>query len=123
MLRGFLHAGRPVLQITDAHTESASGIDAADVAELCGDTADGERYQLVSIAAALAPDGCTGGGWFVYRIVQGKNGITGYRRGTLEGVSADVQSIVTSLNGHRDWTKPAKRKRREAAAARTRAAK
>jgi hypothetical protein len=82
-------------------------------------------YRLVSIDAAEAPEGCAGGDWFAYRIMQGGNGITGYRCGSWERVSADVQSIVTSLNGRRNWTKmkPASDRQRRASAAARRAAR
>jgi hypothetical protein len=67
--------------------------------------ADGEDFRLVSISAAHAPSGCGGRDWLVYRIAQGANIITGYRRGDLETASADVETIVTSLNERRRSTK------------------
>jgi hypothetical protein len=123
MLRVYVHAGRPAPLADNGQTESTSATDERGAAALRDGSADGERYRLVSIAATHPPDGCTGGNWFVYRIVQGKNGITGYRQGTLERVSTDVESIVTSLNGRRSWTKLTKHERRDAAAARRGAAK
>lgn len=66
----------------------------------------GEDFRLVSITATQAPSGCAGRDWFVYRIAQGKNIITGYRRGDLATASADVETIVTALNGRRRSTKP-----------------
>jgi hypothetical protein len=85
------------------------------------DRADDECYRLVSIGTADAPDGCAGKDWFVYQIAQGGNAITGYRCGSLESVSADVQSIVSSLNGRRNWPRiksSSERQRRANAAAR-----
>ena len=52
------------------------------VAEPVEETIDAERYRLVSIEAAGAPAGCAGRDWFVYRILQGVNAITGYRQGS-----------------------------------------
>jgi hypothetical protein len=101
-LGGFAHGGRPLLRPSD---------------DKC--------YRLISIDAAEAPDGCSGGDWFVYRIAQGGNDITGYRCGSLERVSADVQAIVASLNGRRNWTKtkPVTDRERRAATAARKAAK
>jgi hypothetical protein len=84
-------------------------------------SADEERYRLISIDAVRAPEGCTGTDWHIYRIAQGENGITGYRHGDLARVTTDVEAIVTALNGRRRWTKtkpPSKYQRRAAAAAR-----
>jgi hypothetical protein len=67
--------------------------------------ADDERYRLISIDAVRAPEGCKGSDWHIYRILQGDNAITGYRRGDLAGVKADVETIVSALNGRRQWTK------------------
>jgi len=62
---------------------------------------DSERFRLVSISAARAPSGCSGHDWLVYRIAQGTNIITGYRQGDLKAASAEVETIVTSLNERR----------------------
>ena len=69
------------------------------------DNADDEAYRLISIDAVRAPQGCTGGDWHSYRIAQGENGITGYRRGDLAQVKVDVETIVSALNERRQWTK------------------
>lgn len=106
---GLSDAGRPRLRLTDGKVH--------DESEKC--------YRLISIDAAGAPEGCTGEDWFIYRIAQDGNAITGYRCGSLERVSADVQSIVTSLNGRRNWTKnkPISGRQRRATAAARRAAR
>jgi hypothetical protein len=77
---------------------------------------DAERYRLVSIEAARAPDGCAGRDWFVYRILQGVNAITGYRQGSRAQVSSEVETILAGLNGRRRWSssKPVSRSRRGA---------
>ena len=83
--------------------------------------ADDECYRLVSVDAVRAPEGCAGSDWYLYRIVQGENGIAGYRRGELGRIRADVEAIVTALNDRRQWTKgkaTSKTQRRAAAAAR-----
>jgi len=69
------------------------------------ESASDERYRLVSIDAVRAPDDCMGSDWHRYRIAQGENGITGYRRGDLARVTADVEAIVTALNDRREWRK------------------
>jgi hypothetical protein len=69
--------------------------------EHTGSDSDSQRYRLVSIAAAHAPTGCAGRDWLVYRIAQGANAITGYRRGSLEIVSAEVARIIEALNERR----------------------
>jgi hypothetical protein len=89
------------------------------------ETADSERYRLVSIEAARAPQGGAAGNWFLYRIAQGANPITGYRRGDRDSVNAEVEAIVAALNGRRVWTKSkadSKAQRRAAAAARRKSA-
>lgn len=68
------------------------------------DDSDAERYRLVSIEAASAPAGCAGRDWFVYRILQGVNAITGYRQGSRAQVAAEVEVILTGLNGRRRWS-------------------
>ena len=79
--------------------------------------ADSERFRLISIGSARAPSGCSGQDWLVYRIAQGKNIITGYRRGELKTASAEVETIVTSLNERRvsAKTKPGRKPGRAAA--------
>ena len=87
--------------------------------------ADDGGYRLLSIDAVRAPAGCTGADWYLYRIAQGQNGITGYRRGDLARVHTEVEAIVTGLNGRRKWVKgtaSSKSERRAAAAARRTAA-
>jgi hypothetical protein len=85
---------------------------------------DAERYRLVSIEAARAPDGCAGRDWFVYRILQGVNAITGYRQGSRAQVSSEVETILAGLNGRRRWSssKPTSRSRRGAGRPKTAAA-
>jgi hypothetical protein len=92
--------------VTDVHphgsTEAAlpAGAKAAPT-ENTESVLDSQRFRLVSIAAAHAPTGCVGRDWLVYRISQGANSITGYRRGSLEAVSADVERIIDALNERR----------------------
>jgi hypothetical protein len=63
--------------------------------------AGNEGFRLISIGSARAPSGCSGHDWLVYRIAQGENIITGYRRGELKTASREVETIVTSLNERR----------------------
>jgi hypothetical protein len=114
--------GQPHLRLGGSQVENASAIAGAASPVDGGEDA---CYRLVSIDAADAPEGCVGEDWFVYRIAQGRNGITGYRCGTHERVSADVQTIVASLNGRRTWTKikPASDRQRRAVLAARRAAR
>jgi hypothetical protein len=76
-----------------------------------------ESYRLVSVESVRAPAGCAGRDWFVYRIAQGANDITGYRRGDRAAVNAEVETIVAGLNGRRSWakSKPSSRAQRRAA--------
>ena len=57
-----------------------------------------ESYRLISIECTTAPSGGAGDDWFVYRIAQGKNMTTGYRRGNRGDVGAEVERIVNALN-------------------------
>jgi hypothetical protein len=76
---------------------------------------DRERYLLVSVEAANAPEGCSGADWFIYRIAQGTNAITGYRRGHRTAVSTEVEKIVAGLNDRRAWSRPSSKAQRRAA--------
>jgi hypothetical protein len=69
------------------------------------DNAEEERYRLLSVDSVPAPAGCAGPDWFVYRISQGANAITGYRRGNSDSVRAEADAIVTALNERREWRK------------------
>jgi hypothetical protein len=64
------------------------------------DTSD-EAYRLISINPTPAPSGNAGRDWLMYRIAQGRNMITGYRRGERDVVTADVERIVIALNERR----------------------
>jgi hypothetical protein len=70
-------------------------------APAAGNSEDEERFRLISVTSTSTPSGCTGRDWFVYRIAQGKNEITGYRQGDLKTVRADVEQVVVSLNERR----------------------
>ena len=73
-----------------AMTKSTKGAGAGDVAVA--------NYRLISIDPTSAPSGNTGGDWLVYRIAQGGNVVTGYRRGSRRNVSAEVARILTAVN-------------------------
>lgn len=88
-------------------------------------SSDEGPYQLISVESVKTPEGCAGQDWFVYRIAQGLNPITGYRRGNRESVRADAETIVVALNERREWKKnkvSPKDRRKTAAAARAAAA-
>jgi hypothetical protein len=112
-------AARPDVQGGHQHVENASTVDAVG-GEAPQDGVRDERYRLISIAAVRAPEGCVGSDWHVYRIAQGENGITGYRRGDLAGVRAAVDTILIALNERRQWaaSKSTAKSHRAAAAAR-----
>ena len=57
-----------------------------------------EAYRLISLDHASAPDDSGASDWLVYRIAQGSRVITGYRRGPVSVVTADVRDIVDALN-------------------------
>ncbi len=121
-LRGYV--GRPNPPVSDDEVQNASGVDAGAVG--VDERVDDERYRLISIDPVRAPEGCSGSDWHVYRIAQGVNAITGYRRGDFARVTVDVETIVTALNGRRRWAKDkalSKSERRAAAAARAANAK
>jgi hypothetical protein len=58
-------------------------------------------YHLLSIDNANAPSGSDGSDWVRYRIAQGSNVITGYRRGSLSNVSEHIETVVSGLNERR----------------------
>lgn len=98
---------------------------AAPPARAISGNAEGEAYRLIGVESVKTPEGCAGANWFVYRIAQGVNAITGYRRGNRESVRGEAETIVVALNERREWKKskvsPADR-RKAAAAARAAAA-
>lgn len=57
-----------------------------------------ESYRLVSIDPTAAPTGETSTDWLVYRLAQGENMVTGYRRGSYQAVRAEVERILDALN-------------------------
>jgi hypothetical protein len=83
------------------------------------DNAEDEAYRLIAVESVEAPEGCAGRDWFVYRIAQGVNAITGYRRGNRESVRGDAETIVLALNERREGkkSKVSPQDRRKAAAA------
>jgi hypothetical protein len=70
-------------------------------APLSGDPLIDDAYRIVAIHRANAPTGSVGRDWHMYRIAQGANVITGYRRGEAAAVTADVEKIVAALNERR----------------------
>jgi len=76
---------------------------------------DEKRYRLVALDPVQAPEGCAGANWFVYRIAQGPNDITGYRSGAREAVRAQVDAIVDGLNERRSQIRPKSKATRRAA--------
>jgi hypothetical protein len=66
-------------------------------------TTDGDvpPYETATIEPAEPPEGGIGKNWFRYTITQGRNTITGYRRGTMRTVKRDVNAIVVELNERR----------------------
>jgi formylmethanofuran dehydrogenase subunit E len=77
----------------------------ATTSAAAGKSEDDESFQLESVSTTSTPSGCTGRDWFVYRISQGKNVITGYRRGDLKAVRVEVEQIVVGLNERRHTRK------------------
>ncbi len=57
-----------------------------------------QPYEIVSIKRADPPSGTEGTGWHHYVISQGDNTISGYRQGTLKGVTTAVEEIIVQLN-------------------------
>jgi len=57
-----------------------------------------QTYCVISIDPTSAPQGNTGSDWLVYRLVQGGNVVTGYRRGSRSTVTAEVERIVNASN-------------------------
>lgn len=73
-----------------------SADDAAD-----GKDFDALAFRLLSIERHEPPAGSEGNNWYSYKISQGPNVITGYRRGSLSAVTDDVRKVVDGLNERR----------------------
>jgi len=57
-----------------------------------------QPYEIVSVKRTDPPEGTEGTGWHHYVITQGGNQISGFRQGTLKGVTTAVEEIVVQLN-------------------------
>jgi len=60
-----------------------------------------DPFQMVSVAATMAPSGANGSNWFRYEITQGPNRIVGFRAGNQDGVTEHVRLMVLHLNERR----------------------
>ncbi len=60
--------------------------------------AKGEPYKIISVEKTAAPSGASGANWYRYEISQGDNTISGFRRGNLREVTAEVEEIVAQSN-------------------------
>lgn len=66
-----------------------------------GEDFDGLAFRLLSIERHAPPAGSEGKDWFVYKIAQGQNIITGYRRGSAAAVTEEIHRVVEGLNERR----------------------
>ena len=98
MIRYRGYSARPFTPPDGGSPETPGTIDGRDASRDLG-------YQLISIDPVRAPADCVGGDWHIYRISQGENGITGYRRGDVASVRKDVETIVAALNERRQTVK------------------
>jgi len=55
-------------------------------------------YRLIGIGPVAAPSGSEGQDWLQYRIGQGNNVVTGYRRGNIHNVTRELHQVVEDLN-------------------------
>jgi hypothetical protein len=62
---------------------------------------DPSPFVLVSLDRSAGPSGGDGADWIHYKIAQGENIVSGYRRGNMGGVRTYVEGIVTALNDRR----------------------
>ena len=60
-----------------------------------------DPYVVVSVQRSDTPPGAEGTEWHRYEIIQGKNKIKGYRRGSREDVTEAVTEIAARLNERR----------------------
>lgn len=60
-----------------------------------------DPFEIVSVAAATAPSGTSGGNWVRYEIRQGPNRIVGFRAGNKDRVTEHVRLMVLRLNERR----------------------
>lgn len=60
-----------------------------------------EPFTLISVEKSEPPDGNQGTDWVHYRIAQGPNEISGYRRGSLASARKAAKEIVANLNERR----------------------
>jgi hypothetical protein len=60
-----------------------------------------EPFTLISVEKSEPPEGGQGTDWVHYRIAQGPNEISGYRRGSLASARKAAKEIVANLNERR----------------------
>jgi hypothetical protein len=60
-----------------------------------------EPFELVSVEKSDPPEGAQGTDWVLYTIEQGRNKISGYRRGSLASARKAAKEIVAGLNERR----------------------
>ena len=60
-----------------------------------------EPFQLISVEKSDPPEGNNGTDWVHYRISQGPNEISGYRRGSVAAARKAAKEIVANLNERR----------------------
>lgn len=60
-----------------------------------------EKYGIVSVMPVSAPRGTVGKDWHCYVIEQGENNIRGYRQGSIDVVTREVEELVVRLNERR----------------------
>jgi hypothetical protein len=60
-----------------------------------------EPFTLISVEKSEPPEGNQGTDWVHYRIAQGPNEISGYRRGSLASARKAAKEIVANLNERR----------------------
>lgn len=58
-------------------------------------------FTLVSVEKSDPPPGNQGNDWVQYKIEQGTNTISGYRRGSISAARKAAKEIVASLNERR----------------------
>lgn len=65
--------------------------------ELEGSTRE-NRYRVVIVEKAVAPEGMPGGNWHRYVIGQGRSKIEGLKPGSLSAVTQHAETVAEDLN-------------------------
>jgi len=93
-------AGLPAELVSSSQISTMQSLATKDEA-MTWRSQNNEPFTLISVEKSAPPDGNQGTDWVHYRIAQGPNQISGYRRGSVASARKAAKEIVANLNERR----------------------